>query len=44
MERHFGEIIREGVACRLYFDVEFAIGAVCVCLCVCVCVCVCVYS
>jgi hypothetical protein len=25
VERHFGEIIREGIACRLYFDVEFRI-------------------
>ena len=25
-ERHFAEVIREGTACRLYFDVEFPIG------------------
>ena len=26
VERHFGEIIREGTPCRVYFDVEFRIG------------------
>ena len=25
VERHFGEIIREGSPCRLYFDFEFRI-------------------
>ena len=26
VERHFGEIIREGSVCRLYFDMEFGIS------------------